>query len=215
MTSGNVPIPGNGCDPPCMPGKSPGASAPVVKALTGQIFHNESFRYLMVEVRSDRDRRGAVPIGYSAGHYGMVISRARVIPGKNEIGQLWSFPAYRTWKVVEDVWFREISLVFNPVGDDRLVAYVSNDPSGVIPPGFPCASLVATGAKIPPGIPFVARVYGRYHEQMLIKSMDGHFFGMDGCFVPSGRIMWEKRPVFHEFVWSESLFHVSSSGANP
>jgi hypothetical protein len=113
-----------------------------------------------------------------------------VISGHRELGRLWAFEGqeyYTTWKVVEDVGFLE-------TGE---TGFLETD-------------------YYPPGVPFVARVLrgsiGKSHdplagprEEMLIKSMEGHFFGMNGCFYPPGRIMWEKRPVFHEFVWSESL----------
>jgi hypothetical protein len=151
-----------------------------MKAKTGQIFHNGSIRYLLVEVRLDQE---ALP-ELGRGRYAMVIS------GHRELGRLWAFEGqeyYTTWKVVEDVGFLE-------TGE---TGFLETD-------------------YYPPGVPFVARVLresiGKSHdplagprEEMLIKSMDGHFFGMNGCFYPPGRIMWEKRPAFHEFVWSESL----------
>jgi len=152
-----------------------------MKAKTGQIFHNGSIRYLLVEVRLDQEvdlGRGPVlmqewGMAEGPGRYAMVIS------GHRDLGRLWAFEDQEyshTCEVVEDVGFLETGFL---------------------------------DTALPPGVPFVARVLrgsiGKSREEMLIKSEDGHFFGMNGCFYPPGRIMWEKRPVFHEFVWSESL----------
>ena len=83
-----------------------------MKAKTGQIFHNGSIRYLLVEVRLDQEvdlGRGPVlmqewGMTEGPGRYAMVIS------GHRDLGRLWAFEDqeyYPTWKVVEDVGFLE------------------------------------------------------------------------------------------------------------
>ena len=101
-----------------------------MKAKTGQIFHNGSIRYLLVEVRLDQEvdlGRGPVlmqewGMTEGPGRYAMVIS------GHRDLGRLWRMlpfdheraafagqEYYPTWKVVEDVGFLE-TVHHNPGG---------------------------------------------------------------------------------------------------